>query len=196
VRCSPVIGNISRLTGKVQWALPDVRTASVLRLLYIQGVLLPQFVAPPLLNIMSSTQQNCGSGGGDDRFFGLRVASVFIILIGSAFGAFFPIISARTKWLSIPPWLYKYGSFLIYQRLHLIVPSFAKFFGSGVIVSVIPQRSLSLSEAVLQIATAFIHLLASAVSELTSPCLSAAWGIYVGFYPSLRMSFGLMVDLH
>ncbi|KAG9312726.1 ZIP-like iron-zinc transporter [Chiua virens] len=38
---------------------------------------------------------------------------------------------------------------------------FAKYFGSGVIV-----------------ATAFIHLLSPAISELTSPCLSAAWQAY------------------
>jgi hypothetical protein len=30
-----------------------------------------------------------------------------------------------------------------------------------------------------QIATAFIHLLASALDELSSPCLSDAWTVYV-----------------
>lgn len=38
---------------------------------------------------------------------------------------------------------------------------FAKYFGSGVII-----------------ATAFIHLLSPAISELTSPCLSPAWQVY------------------
>jgi hypothetical protein len=39
---------------------------------------------------------------------------------------------------------------------------FAKFFGSGVII-----------------ATAFIHLLAPAWGELTSPCLTGTWTEYV-----------------
>lgn len=40
--------------------------------------------------------------------------------------------------------------------------SFAKYFGSGVII-----------------ATAFIHLLSPALDELGSPCLSAEWQVYV-----------------
>ena len=53
---------------------------------------------------------------------------------------------------------------------HLSRPrhSFAKYFGSGVII-----------------ATAFIHLLAPAYSELTSPCLGAAWQDYVRHSPQL-----------
>ncbi|KIJ39669.1 hypothetical protein M422DRAFT_174781, partial [Sphaerobolus stellatus SS14] len=39
--------------------------------------------------------------------------------------------------------------------------SFAKYFGSGVII-----------------ATAFIHFLAPAIDELTSPCLGVAWTEY------------------
>ena len=63
---------------------------------------------------------NCGEGGGSDEFFGLRVASIFIILIGSMFGALFPVLARRTKWLSsrVPHGLF----------------DFAKYFGSGVIV--------------------------------------------------------------
>jgi len=62
---------------------------------------------------------NCGSGGGADTFFGLRVASVFIILIGSMSGALFPVLARRTKWLNVP----------------LAVFDFAKYFGSGVIIA-------------------------------------------------------------
>jgi solute carrier family 39 (zinc transporter), member 1/2/3 len=50
---------------------------------------------------------NCGSGGGVDTFFGLRVASVFIILIGSMGGALFPVLARRTKYLKVPQSIYK-----------------------------------------------------------------------------------------
>lgn len=36
-----------------------------------------------------------------------------------------------------------------------------------------------MSEFLLQIATAFIHLLSPAITELGSPCLGAEWQIYV-----------------
>jgi zinc transporter 1/2/3 len=95
---------------------------------------------------MSSTDAvNCGSGGGDGSSLGLRVASVFIILVGSMFGALFPVLAKRSTWLHVPKPVF----------------DFAKYFGSGVII-----------------ATAFIHLLASGVSELSSPCLSPDWALY------------------
>ncbi|KAH8103845.1 ZIP-like iron-zinc transporter [Cristinia sonorae] len=62
---------------------------------------------------------NCGDGGGADTFFGLRVASVFIILVGSMFGALFPVLARRSKWLKVPTSVY----------------DFAKYFGSGVIIA-------------------------------------------------------------
>lgn len=64
---------------------------------------------------------NCGSGGGADTFFGLRVASIFIVLVGSMSGALFPVLARRTKWLNVP---------------HAVF-DFAKYFGSGVIVSIV-----------------------------------------------------------
>jgi solute carrier family 39 (zinc transporter), member 1/2/3 len=63
---------------------------------------------------------NCGSGGGSTGSMGLRIASVFIILVGSMFGALFPVLARRTRWLA--PLIPK-GVF-----------DFAKYFGSGVIV--------------------------------------------------------------
>ncbi|KAK0501471.1 Zinc/iron permease [Armillaria luteobubalina] len=53
---------------------------------------------------------NCGSGGGADTYFGLRVASIFIILVGSTFGASFPVLAKNSS-------------------------CFAKYFGSGVIIA-------------------------------------------------------------
>ncbi|KAK7687619.1 hypothetical protein QCA50_008833 [Cerrena zonata] len=64
---------------------------------------------------------NCGPGGGSDDLFGLRVASIFIILIGSMFGALFPVLARRSRWLS--------------SRIPRGVFDFAKYFGSGVIIA-------------------------------------------------------------
>jgi zinc transporter 1/2/3 len=88
---------------------------------------------------------NCGSGGGATTYPQLRIASVFVILIGSMSGALFPVLARRSSWLHVPKAVF----------------NFAKYFGSGVII-----------------ATAFIHLLSPAISELTSPCLSPAWQVY------------------
>ncbi|KIM60682.1 hypothetical protein SCLCIDRAFT_1216591 [Scleroderma citrinum Foug A] len=88
---------------------------------------------------------NCGQGGGADTYTNLRIASVFIILVGSTTGTLFPVLSKRSSWLRVPDSVF----------------NFAKYFGSGVII-----------------ATAFIHLLSPALSELGSPCLSAAWQEY------------------
>ncbi|EKM50161.1 uncharacterized protein PHACADRAFT_264732 [Phanerochaete carnosa HHB-10118-sp] len=64
---------------------------------------------------------NCGSGGGDTGSTGLRIASVFIVMIGSMFGAFFPVLSRRSRWLA--------------PRVPKGVFEFAKYFGSGVIIA-------------------------------------------------------------
>lgn len=52
---------------------------------------------------MSTTDAiNCGSGGGSDTSFGIRIASVFIILTTSMTGALFPVLAKRTTWLRVP----------------------------------------------------------------------------------------------
>jgi len=51
---------------------------------------------------------NCGTGGGADNFLGLRIASVFIILIGSLAGALFPIVARRSSMIKIPKILFEY----------------------------------------------------------------------------------------
>lgn len=50
---------------------------------------------------------------------GLRILSVFIILISSGLGVFFPILASRYSFINLPNWCF----------------FMAKFFGSGVIVS-------------------------------------------------------------
>jgi zinc transporter 1/2/3 len=51
---------------------------------------------------------NCGLGGGASDLFGLRVASIFIILVASTFGALFPVLAYRTKHFHVPKGLFKY----------------------------------------------------------------------------------------
>ncbi|KAG6813873.1 hypothetical protein H0H92_006280 [Tricholoma furcatifolium] len=95
-------------------------------------------------------------------FTGLRIASVFIILFGSTCGALFPVLAKRSTWLHVPKGVFKYASSsLVPEPLTNATFSFAKYFGSGVII-----------------ATAFIHLLSPALDELGSPCLGPEWAIY------------------
>ncbi|KLO06653.1 ZIP zinc/iron transport family [Schizopora paradoxa] len=63
---------------------------------------------------------NCGNGGGADTFFGLRIASVFIIMATSMFGALFPVLARRSGLRHVIP--------------HNVF-EFAKYFGSGVIIA-------------------------------------------------------------
>ncbi|KAL5512955.1 hypothetical protein ACEPAH_3353 [Sanghuangporus vaninii] len=63
---------------------------------------------------------NCGSGGGSDVHLGLRIASIFIILVGSTAATLFPIIARRTR---------------LKHVISKSVFDFAKYFGSGVIIA-------------------------------------------------------------
>ncbi|KAH9852172.1 ZIP zinc/iron transport family [Lenzites betulinus] len=73
------------------------------------------------LRTRDDDEVNCGSGGGDTAFTGLRIASVFIIMATSLFGALFPVLARRTKWLR--------------TRIPTRVFDTAKYFGSGVIIA-------------------------------------------------------------
>ncbi|KAF5383718.1 hypothetical protein D9615_003583 [Tricholomella constricta] len=70
-------------------------------------------------DIFEEEALNCGSGGGADDFFGLRIASIFVILVGSSAGALFPVLARRSSWLHVPKAVF----------------DFAKYFGSGVIIA-------------------------------------------------------------
>lgn len=89
-----------------------------------------------------SDDVNCGSGGGSDTYFGLRIASVFIIWAGSSFGAMFPVLAKRTSLVNPPKWLFECvflsSSFFLRIKSLLFIyhHSFAKYFGSGVIVRI------------------------------------------------------------
>lgn len=61
----------------------------------------------------------CSSSNDYNGHSGLRILSVFIILISSGIGVFFPIMSSRYSFIRLPDWCF----------------FVAKFFGSGVIIS-------------------------------------------------------------
>lgn len=125
---------------------------------------------------------NCGEGGGDDAFLGLRVASVFIILGCSCTGALFPVLAKRSTWLHVPAPMFKCVMFTlmnvfsnVYSPMKLRKVLWLwrhRGFPTGCF-------RLPLSNCSFQIATGFIHLLDPGIQELTSPCLSPAFQEYV-----------------
>ena len=70
---------------------------------------------------MSDSDECTFTGNANDKT-GLRIASVFVIMATSMLGALFPVLARRNRYL----------------RAHIPTPVFetAKYFGSGVIVSV------------------------------------------------------------
>lgn len=67
----------------------------------------------------SDSPSVCSTSNSYDGHNGLRILSIFIILISSALGAFFPILSSRYSFIRLPEWCF----------------FIAKFFGSGVIIA-------------------------------------------------------------
>lgn len=55
----------------------------------------------------------------DGEKMGARISAIFVILVSSAFGAFFPILSSKYSFIRMPSWCF----------------FIAKYFGSGVIVA-------------------------------------------------------------
>jgi solute carrier family 39 (zinc transporter), member 1/2/3 len=105
------------------------------------------------------------TGGNVATWTDLRIAPVFTIWLTGTLSAAFPILAYRSSVtrVRIPRTLFEYAFPAWYHFLSLTNwHRFAKYLGSGVII-----------------ATAFIHLLRPAISELTSPCLGAAWNTHV-----------------
>ncbi|KAL1305228.1 hypothetical protein AAFC00_002145 [Neodothiora populina] len=65
------------------------------------------------------TPGHCDTSNEYDGRMGVRISAVFVILVGSSLGAWFPIFAGRHRGLGVPEW-----AFFI-----------AKFFGSGVIIA-------------------------------------------------------------
>ncbi|KKK18497.1 hypothetical protein ARAM_007013 [Aspergillus rambellii] len=77
----------------------------------------------PLLALLprdeDGSQPSCDTGNEYDGRMGLRISSIFVILVGSTFGALFPILARNYQNSKVPGW-----AFFI-----------AKYFGSGVIIA-------------------------------------------------------------
>ncbi|KAI4127124.1 MAG: hypothetical protein LQ338_003366 [Usnochroma carphineum] len=66
-----------------------------------------------------TSMPSCDAGNEFDGRIGVRISAIFVILVGSLFGATSPVYAARHKGVGIPEW-----TFFI-----------AKYFGSGVIIA-------------------------------------------------------------
>ncbi|KAF2681324.1 zinc-regulated transporter 2 [Lentithecium fluviatile CBS 122367] len=69
--------------------------------------------------VEEETRPACTTSNEYDGRMGVRISSVFVILIGSTLGAVFPVFARRNRSLGVPDW-----AFFI-----------AKYFGSGVIIA-------------------------------------------------------------
>jgi zinc transporter 1/2/3 len=76
---------------------------------------------------MSDQQPNCGPGGGADTWFGLRVASVFIVLAGSISGALFPVLIQNSTWLHVPKSVFEFVSFSFFKIIKMTIFIFLQF---------------------------------------------------------------------
>ncbi|KAJ7161144.1 ZIP-like iron-zinc transporter [Mycena filopes] len=88
-----------------------------------------------------------------DAYLHLRIAALFIILVGSTLGALLPVLLSRRAQAQS-----HYGAA---RNVPLAWLDFAKHFGSGIILG-----------------TAFIHLLAPGIEALSNPCLPPGWQKY------------------
>lgn len=67
-----------------------------------------------------SREDSCETGNDFiDEYMGVRVSSVFVVLVASLLGVFLPILSSQYSFMKLPPWLF----------------FVAKYFGTGVIVT-------------------------------------------------------------
>lgn len=82
----------------------------------------------------AGTSPQCDAGNQYDGRLGLRIASIFVIWVGSMFGAVFPVFAKNHQSLGVPDW-----SFFV-----------AKFFGSGVIIATAFIHLLSPAENALR----------------------------------------------
>lgn len=67
----------------------------------------------------ASEPVQCEAGNGYNGSMGVRISSIFVILVAGCFGALFPIISSKSSHIKMPPTLF----------------FIAKYFGSGVIIA-------------------------------------------------------------
>lgn len=56
----------------------------------------------------SDASNSCGSVTNQIDLLGLRVGSLFVIMFTSMLGALFPVLSRRSKLITIPPLVFEY----------------------------------------------------------------------------------------
>ncbi|KAL8726723.1 MAG: hypothetical protein Q9166_006518 [cf. Caloplaca sp. 2 TL-2023] len=78
-------------------------------------------VAPSAIitSAAAETAVVCDAGNEFDGRTGVRISAIFVILVGSLFGAIFPVFAARHQGVGVPEWAF----FIV------------KYFGSGVIIA-------------------------------------------------------------
>lgn len=120
-----------------------------------------------VLNQSLTSDVICYLQAGENEYdgpIGVRISSVFVVLVVSSAVTFFPVLATRVKKLNIPIYVYL----------------FARYFGAGVII-----------------ATAFIHLLDPAYSEIgpnTCVGMTGGWGEY-SWPPALALTSSMFTFL-
>jgi hypothetical protein len=62
---------------------------------------------PSILHVVEEAA-SCGNAENEDTYFGLRIASLFIILVTSTLGAVFPVLASRLRFLSVHKSVFEY----------------------------------------------------------------------------------------
>ena len=52
------------------------------------------------------TMSTCENGNAYDGHLGTRISSIFVILVGSFLGAWFPVFAARHRNVGVPGWAF------------------------------------------------------------------------------------------
>lgn len=135
-------------------------------------------------NTRADPTDECSSDAPSNYNLGLHIAAVFIIMFSSGLGAFIPVLSKAYPAFRISGKLITLGKSVmkmnnVKQLGLLIFFCLGKFAGSGIIL-----------------ATGFIHMLPSAMQNLTSPCLPAIWNTgYTAFASLFAMIAALSMQL-
>jgi hypothetical protein len=90
----------------------------------------------------SPQDDTCGLASRTDPLAALRIAALFIILFSSSVAALLPVLLVRHAKRRIPALAFEFVIFRSSYSRSQVAFSFAKYFGSGVIVSVPAGPSL------------------------------------------------------
>ncbi|KAL1880787.1 hypothetical protein VTK73DRAFT_5172 [Phialemonium thermophilum] len=103
----------------------------------------------------------CEAGENDMRYFGLRIASIFIILVGAALGAILPVWLSRTSRMRVPKvcfFMAKYfgsGVILATAWMHLLSPA-SQALGDPCLGDILPDYDWAMGIALMTIMVMFL----------------------------------------